>query len=252
MCSVNQICPRPRTSLVGLPRFPANAAHAGGGFPKGAAIMSRPIPNISGERFGRSVAVRTTVRVYSGRNTTFWECRCDCGNAFVSSSYNLRTGRTDSCEECSQVKHPERFIALVAGIVPNATGCLIWPGTVSGNGYGRIRIKKKQISTHRYAWELANGPIPNGLQVCHKRDTPICVNAEHMFLGTVQDNSDDMVSKNRQVRGEKVFGAKLNPATVIEIRSLFATLSGPQIAKRFGLSLSHTYSIKYRETWRHI
>ncbi len=61
----------------------------------------------------------------------------------------------------------------------------------------RTDASREYVFAHRLAWEMANGPIPNGLFVCHKCDVPSCVNAEHLFVGTHADNMSDAVSKNR-------------------------------------------------------
>lgn len=69
-----------------------------------------------------------------------------------------------------------------------ATGCLVWAGVHSGNGYGQIRAGGKMVSVHRYAWERANGPIPDGMLVdhtCYRRD---CVEVGHLRLATDAEN----------------------------------------------------------------
>jgi hypothetical protein len=78
--------------------------------------------------------------------------------------------------------------------------CQIWQGDRGGkhDGYGRFRRAGKWVRAHRLAWEQANGPIPDGMLVCHHCDVPLCINPKHLFLGTHQDNTDDMVRKGRQ------------------------------------------------------
>lgn len=84
-------------------------------------------------------------------------------------------------------------------------GCWIWIGARFSNGYGHIGINKKSCLAHRVAWELERGPIPDGLVLRHKCDTPACVRVSHLLLGTHSDNSQDMVNRNRQtiLTGEK-------------------------------------------------
>lgn len=97
MCSIETICSRPRTPLVGLPRFPANAAHAGGNFIQGAVmsgLLKRRI-DITGKVFGK-----LTVLGYSHTDRfkqSCWRCRCDCGNEIVAVGKNLRYGKSKTC-----------------------------------------------------------------------------------------------------------------------------------------------------------
>jgi hypothetical protein len=78
------------------------------------------------------------------------------------------------------------------------TGCHLWEGSISPNGYGVHTFYGRTQSTHRAAWEEANGQIPAGLNVLHSCDVRRCLNPEHMFLGTKKDNTADMISKGRQ------------------------------------------------------
>lgn len=74
--------------------------------------------------------------------------------------------------------------------------CLVYPPT-KRDGYGRIRVDGKSWLAHRFSWVLANGPIPEGMYVCHRCDNPPCINPEHLFLGTQTDNMRDMAAKGR-------------------------------------------------------
>lgn len=78
--------------------------------------------------------------------------------------------------------------------------CIVWQGRIESGGYGRVG---RRGLAHRQAWERANGPIPDGLLVLHHCDNPPCVNPEHLFLGTHQDNSDDAKAKGRVFNGRQ-------------------------------------------------
>ncbi len=92
-------------------------------------------------------------------------------------------------------------------ILKHKDGCWEWLGCKWRTGYGYIRKAGKHIAAHRYMYTLYNGPIPKGLCILHMCDNPSCVNPEHLFLGTQQDNMRDMVAKGRNAN----FKGELNP-----------------------------------------
>ena len=77
------------------------------------------------------------------------------------------------------------------------SGCWLWLGAWSWNGYGYIEYRKKKLRAHRVSWELHRGAIAGGLHVCHQCDVPACVNPDHLFLGTRGDNMLDCHRKGR-------------------------------------------------------
>jgi hypothetical protein len=123
--------------------------------------------------------------------------------------------------------------------------CWLWLGYKKETGYGRIRINNKLLRVHRVAWELTNGQIPKGLQVLHQCDTRNCVNPLHLFLGTHQDNMDDKLSKQRQVKGSACSLSKLDEEKVAAIKQL----------KQNGLTLrkiAETYKVNHKTIWHAI
>jgi hypothetical protein len=134
---------------------------------------------------------------------------------------------------------------------PNS-GCWIWIGGLYQSGYGSFKVDRASKRAHRFSWELHNGTIPTGMVVCHKCDTPSCVNPDHLFIGSQRDNIADMIRKDR--RRPDVFGkqvtVKLSANDVMQIRS--SPEIGFRIAKKFGVSKTTIYKIRKNETWRQI
>lgn len=116
--------------------------------------------------------------------------------------------------------------------VNRTAGCWLWTASLSReNGYGilgrpggRVNGKTKLIMAHRFSWEVAFGPVPDGLGVLHRCDVPQCVRPEHLFVGTQKVNMQDAAAKGRlgKGKGERAPLAKLTAADVIDIRTLRA------------------------------
>ena len=116
--------------------------------------------------------------------------------------------------------------------VDESTGCWLWTAGKFRNGYGQFR-DGRNFHSHRVSYELHVGPIPEGICVLHKCDTPGCVNPKHLFLGTVDDNNKDKASKGRAARlkGSRNPRSKLTEDEVSVIRSFM--LSHPTHGNRW-------------------
>jgi len=89
-------------------------------------------------------------------------------------------------------------------------GCWLWTGTTQGRGaYPDFWDGKRHVRGHRFAWEQAFGPIPDGLVVMHTCDQPLCVRPVHLRLGTQADNLRDMATKGRS-RNQHTVAAALD------------------------------------------
>jgi HNH endonuclease len=89
------------------------------------------------------------------------------------------------------------------GLTLAPSGCIEWTGSKDPSGYGRIGIAGVRHRTHRLAWELVHGPIPEGIQVLHRCDNRPCCNVEHLFLGTNAVNMADRDAKGRHANQRK-------------------------------------------------
>lgn len=113
----------------------------------------------------------------------------------------------------------------------------------------------RELYAHQVAWTLYNGSIPRGMLVCHKCDTPCCVNPTHLFLGTTQDNIRDKVSKSRQacVKGSEKWSAKLTESQVLYLRSMKRNKEERNfIAELVGMHFDSLNSAYYSITWKHL
>lgn len=123
------------------------------------------------------------------------------------------------------------------------TNCWIWQATKTGRGiakYGYLKVNKTMKVAHRISYEIFKGPIPDGLNVCHKCDVYSCVNPDHLFLGTQIDNMKDMIKKGRSSKniGENNIQCKLSEQIVNNIRNIYN--KNPKVNKS---SIAREYNV---------
>lgn len=159
---------------------------------------------------------------------------------------------------------------------PN-TGCWLWEGAFNNKGYGQVwnAEKRRLIYAHRLAYLSVRGEIGPGLVVCHRCDFPPCVNPDHLFCGTIQDNSRDMVRKKRhpklldpahlkrlQVAGGRAIGGRnlfakgKHPTAKVTSEQVLAIRADARpdriIAKDYGISRPTVSAIQARKAWSHV
>lgn len=157
-----------------------------------------------------------------------------------------------ACRGFSRRGTPENFWNRCS---KSEQGCWEWIGSKNEDGYGTLRFVNKHWFAPRLAWTLTYGPILDGLLVCHKCDNPGCIRPDHLFLGTHQDNRDDMVRKGRGPTSEKVRRPKkLNTDQVVQILILGNTgnVRHADIAIQFGVTASVISKIIRKQLWKHI
>lgn len=159
------------------------------------------------------------------------------------------------------------------------SACHPWIASHCRFGYGKFKLRTNR-QAHRIAWELVNGPISDGLCVCHSCDNPGCCNVRHLWLGTIQENIADMVAKKRNARGDSL-GARLYPERLTRgdthwsrkhpervargERQNHAKLTNAQvlairvdrrsrkvIAAEYGIGTLAVSRIRHRKTWSHL
>lgn len=132
----------------------------------------------------------------------------------------------------------------------NENGCLEWTAGKSKKGYGKLQVGSKHWRAHRLSYHLTN---PNTditqLDICHSCDNPSCINPNHLFAGTRQDNIADMVSKGRQAKGEKIGRAKLTKEEVETIRRFSTLYSQRKLGKMFNVHHKTIGRILCKKTW---
>lgn len=167
----------------------------------------------------------------------------------------------------------ERFLYYIE----KTSSCWIWTGDKTVSGYGSFHVYKNKVhikyGAHRLSWALHHNQNPGKFFICHRCDNPICVNPEHLFAGTQQDNVNDMLSKgrgimqrdpdrlknflklhsNRRARGDAHPGTKLTTVDVENIRALFEFgVPAKTLAKDFGVSKNTIWRVANGTTWGHI
>jgi len=140
-------------------------------------------------------------------------------------------------------KYPWKKIEYII----NENGCHICIShNLSKAGYPWLKRNGKVRPMSNYIWEDKNGLIPKGIQILHKCDTPACINVEHFFLGTQAENVKDMISKDRQAKGEGNH-SKLIKEQVLQIRQELG--SQESIARKYNVSQYTISEIKRRTAW---
>jgi len=132
-------------------------------------------------------------------------------------------------------------------------GCWIFLGPWDGAGYGLFSYKGFRDRAHRISWILHKGDIQDGKSVLHTCDNRPCCNPDHLWLGSQQDNIDDMIAKGRAAIGEANGQAKLNDAAVTNIKKLLDNnLHHYRIAEMYNVDERTIRFIRDGITWRHV
>jgi hypothetical protein len=138
--------------------------------------------------------------------------------------------------------------------------CWIWIGSFNPYGYGRFKVHRRYYRAHRIAYFLAKGD-PKDKLVCHMCDKRACVNPDHLWLGTPQENQTDMMKKGRHrvakhrslPKGEDHPHARWTERDIMNIRRLYANgMTQVDIAKKYKMHQSSVHPIVTYKIWRHV
>jgi hypothetical protein len=160
--------------------------------------------------------------------------------------YRQKRGSDPATKSIKEKSFNERFWEKVAKQGEEA--CWEWIGTKHKKGYGSIRNADKMEKAHRVAYEMSKGPIPKGLLVCHKCDNPGCVNPTHLFVGTNDDNMQDMVAKGRASRQRTTnILTREQAKAVYDVRY---SVSATALAKEYSVAKPTIYAIWSQRNWK--
>lgn len=144
----------------------------------------------------------------------------------------------------------ERFLSYVR---LDESGCWLWIGGVSHNGYGRFKLDYQNIRAHRFSYAYFISDVPGHMVVRHKCNVPACVNPFHLLLGTHLDNIKDRQDQDRQAKGSSNGSAVLTEEQVMKIKTLLSMgASVTDTAELFGVGTSTISGIKNGISWRHV
>lgn len=148
-------------------------------------------------------------------------------------------------------KYTNKTVQRFETKVNKTSSCWLWTAATNGLGYGQLRVQHKALYAHRMAYEIYKGRLQPGEIVRHTCDNPSCVNPAHLVVGTMADNSQDALSRERFGAQRALGNAKLTWELVREIRALLATKlhTKQAIARRYKIGAKTVYHIEVNNQW---
>ena len=134
------------------------------------------------------------------------------------------------------------------------TNCILWVGSVNNRGYGQAYDENKiRIGAHKLSYILYKGPVEKGLVVRHTCHNPLCINYNHLIVGTSKENSQDMVDSGRSLKGSKHNNNTLTEDDVVKIKILLQNkIPYKKIACLFNITDKTVGHIKRGYRWSHV
>lgn len=151
-------------------------------------------------------------------------------------------------------EYVQKFVSLM-NVTPDKNKCWEWTGAGRVRNYGGMRFKRKTWLAHRLCL-LFSGRDPRGKCACHHCDNPKCVNPSHLFIGTMKDNSQDMIKKGRHnaSRGEDNGCCTTPLSTVLAIRKEYVkgVITQKQLAEKYNVTPTVVSLVLLRYSWKHV
>jgi HNH endonuclease len=156
--------------------------------------------------------------------------------------------------KCSAGRREPVLSRLMKNVSPEPnSGCWLWTASITPNGYAQIGLGGSGRGTrvaHRVSYQLFKGPISKGMSICHSCDNRVCVNPDHLFQGTTNDNIQDAVSKKRNAFGERCGQSRLTEDAVRDIRR--SGIGTVRLSEKYGVSPACISRVKSGKTWRSV
>jgi hypothetical protein len=197
-----------------------------------------------------SVCLTIENAVKTVKNSEYYKSRCR--TCYNKQFRDARVRKEYPCETCGTKCYKRRFHSFCSdkcrflSHVTKTDTCWIWNGATI-RGYGRLCFNniKSAVAT-RVSYELFVGPIDKDLVVCHTCDVPLCVNPDHLWVGTMMEKTMDMLDKGR-------VNSKLNFKDVSTMRKLWSDgLSNAKLSEIFNVGRSTVSGIVHRKTWTYV
>lgn len=137
---------------------------------------------------------------YEGIEKTCEGCGCTFSFKYDRNVSSFQFMKRKFCSaECRVESHNSKIISGFWDMLDKSSrsGCWEWTSTKTTKGYGKFSFKNKSVRAHRHAYEIAKGPIPEGMFVLHSCDNRLCCNPDHLRIGTALDNFEDAMSRGR-------------------------------------------------------